>query len=103
MESVIALTLEFADVRASRAPSASHAIDAAFHHRGYEMEVARQAVELGDNELCLVPSTGCERLIELGASIALAAFYLGVLGDQPPGAPVEVVHDGLPGASLIMG
>jgi hypothetical protein len=35
-------------------------LDAAFYHRGYEMKVARQAVELGDNELCLVPSTGCE-------------------------------------------
>src|SRR5215471_16237132 len=62
---------------------------------GNERQIAGQAVELGDDELALVLPAGRQGLFKLGAGVALAALDLGMLGDQLPGAAVEVVHDGL--------
>src|SRR5262245_42057655 len=54
-------------------------------------------------------AAGCQRLLEFGAGIALAALDLGELINEPPRAAVEVVHDGLtlsveaePGLSLLV-
>ena len=71
-------------------------LDAAIHQRGDEGEVAGQPVELGNDELGLVLAAGEQRLGQLRAIRTLAALNLGVLGDEPPRAAVQVGLDGLP-------
>jgi hypothetical protein len=44
-----------------------HELNAAFHERGIESEVARKPVELGDNELGLLPLASGNSLFELFA------------------------------------
>ena len=61
---------------------------------GNERQIAGQAVELGDDELALVLPAGRQGLFKLGAGVALAALDLGMLGDELPGAAVEIVLDG---------
>jgi hypothetical protein len=67
----------------------SHELHTALHQRGDEGQVAGQAVELGDDQLCLLLLAGRERLLQFWSVIALAALNLGELIDKrpPPAVP----------------
>jgi len=69
--------------------------NARIHQRCDESEIVGQAIQLDDNQLGPLPLAGDQRLFKLGALIALAAFNLGELPDQRPGAPVQVIVDSL--------
>jgi len=70
-------------------------LDVAVHQRCDEGEIAGEAVELCDDELGLVLAAGGQGLLKFGAIRAFAGLDLGMLGDQLPGAAIEVGHDGL--------
>ena len=57
-------------------------LDAGFHQAGDEMDVAGQAVELGDHEDGLVVLTGSEGLGELGAACLVTGLDLDELGQK---------------------
>src|SRR5947207_2470370 len=69
-------------------------LDARVHQRRNEREIARQAIQLGDNQLGLVLAAGGERSGELRPIGALAALDLDELLHKLPGAAVEVARDG---------
>jgi hypothetical protein len=73
----------------------SHELHAAIHQRGDESQISGQAVELGNDELCLLLLASRQRLLQFRPVIALAALDLGELIDKRPPAAVEVVLDGL--------
>src|SRR6516162_3034361 len=73
----------------------SQEIDLALHQAGDEMDIAREPVELGDDQLGAVLLAGSYCLGQLGAIGTLAALHLGELGHEPPLAAVEIVLDGL--------
>ena len=55
-----------------------HELDAALHQRGNEGQIARQPIELGDDELGLEPLAGGNCLLQFGPVIAaLAGLHLG--------------------------
>jgi hypothetical protein len=65
------------------------------HQRRDEGQVARQAIELGDDQLGLLPLADRQSLLEFGPLVALTALDLGELADQRPGAAVQVLLDGM--------
>jgi hypothetical protein len=69
-------------------------IDAGFHKVGDEGHVARQAVELCDDQGRAVQAAQFQGLGQFGAIAALAAFDLGQLSDQAPIAAIQVIADG---------
>ena len=64
-------------------------VDTALDQRQQEACIARQAIELGDDELGLVLLAGGERLLQLGPPRPAAALDLGVFADQLPRSAVE--------------
>jgi hypothetical protein len=58
-----------------------------------ESEIARQPVELGNNQLGPLSLADSQCLLQFGPLVALTALDLGELADQRPGATVQVVVD----------
>lgn len=70
-----------------------HGIDLGFHQVCHERDVARQAVELGDDKDGFSAPAQIERGGELRPIVLPTAFNLGELGDQlAPGG--DVLRDG---------
>jgi hypothetical protein len=59
----------------------SDELNTGVHKRRDESQIARQAIELGDHQLGLLPLANSQRLLKLGALVAFAAFNLGEVAD----------------------
>src|SRR6516225_10140141 len=71
-----------------------HELYAALHQRCDESQVARQPIELGDDQLGLTLLAGRQGLRQFGPITVLTALDLGEFIDQRPPAAVQVGHDG---------
>src|SRR5262249_52587237 len=69
-------------------------LDVAVHQGGDEREIAGEAVELGDDEFDFVLAAGGQGLLPFGAVRAFSRLGLRMLGDELPGAAIEVDRDG---------
>src|SRR6516225_529089 len=71
-----------------------HELYAALHQCCDESQVARQPIELGDDQLGLTLLAGRQGLRQFEPITVLAALDLGEFIDQRPPAAVQVGHDG---------
>ena len=69
----------------------SQEIDLALHQAGDEMDIAREPVELGDDQLGAVLLAGSYCLGQLGAIGTLAALNLGEFSNQLPSTAIEII------------
>jgi len=67
---------------------ASGEINTRFHERANEMDIARQTVQFGNHQCCLMQTAEPEGLCYCGAIIALAALHLDQLLHKLPFAAV---------------
>jgi hypothetical protein len=78
---------EFAHCAGDLGQISEQHFDAALDQRQQEAGVAREPIELGDDELCLLLLAGLQRSLELRALGSLPAFDLDELADELPRPP----------------